>query len=149
MSRAASGSLLRSPNASRCRRGNVVIGSIYLMVAVAALLSQASSPLILLLVPFVLGSHVVHLVIAYRARSMGAQCLTGIAMAAFMIWATYVYVSAMYWHRDAQSAIALLFITPYSLPVLAPLWLWIGVREQRFIRQSADPGAARPPQAEP
>ena len=106
---------------------NLVAGYAFLVVAIGALLTQGSSPLVLLLVPFALGSHAVHLVIAHRAVGMAAQRMTSIAMLGYMAWATYVYVGAFHGHRDPQSGIALLLITPYSLPVLAPVWLWIVV----------------------
>ena len=135
----------RNPRASTYRQVNLVIGYLYLSIGMIALFTRATPAIAaLFFIPFALGSHFAHLVIAHRALTKLAQVLTGIAMLAYMTWATFVYVSAFHLHLDAQSAIALLFITPYSLPVLVPIWLWIAHVERRNRRKIAGAPAPAP-----
>jgi hypothetical protein len=84
-----------------------------------------SEPIIgaLFFVPFALGPLFVSLVIAATAPSRGCQIILAAGSVIYAAWFAFIFLDAFYWHVDPQSAIALVFIGIYSLPVMIPIWL--------------------------
>jgi amino acid permease len=101
-----------------------LITSIIMVIGFLALISK-SNPIYgaLFFVPFALGPLILTLIFAVKSPSLSSQILLIISSVLYGIWFSYVFLSAFYWHIDPQSAIALLFIGIYSLPVMIPLWL--------------------------
>lgn len=85
---------------------------------------QSSSPDgLLFFVPFTLGPLFVTLLLGFIVRRKLALGLLLTSTLIYFAWFLFIYLSAFYWHLDAQSAIALLIIGIYSLPVMIPLWI--------------------------
>ncbi len=78
---------------------------------------------LLFFVPFTLGPLFVTLLLDFFVHRRLALGLLLASTLIYFAWFLFVYLSAFYWHPDAQGAIALLFIGIYSLPVMIPLWI--------------------------
>jgi hypothetical protein len=65
----------------------------------------------------------VSLWIAANSPYRSCQLILAIGTGLYSVWFGYIFLDAFYWNLDPQSAIALLFIGFYSLPVMIPIWL--------------------------
>ena len=77
----------------------------------------------LFFVPFALGPLFVSMKIAATAPYRSCQIILAIGTGLYAVWFGFIFLDAFYWHLDPQSAIALVFIGLYSLPVMIPIWL--------------------------
>jgi hypothetical protein len=94
---------------------------------------------VLFFIPFALGPQAIKHVAIIRAKSVKSQIVLLAALLAYFAWFTFVYVDAFYVHLDPQSAIALLFIGIYSLPVLGVFWWVAYLMEWKFrVNQSPE-----------
>ena len=101
-----------------------LITAIIIAIGFLALLS-VSTPIYgaLFFVPFSLGPLIVSLVFATNSPSQPSQALLSIGSVLYGLWFGYAFLSAFHWYIDPQSALALLFVGIYSLPVMLPIWL--------------------------
>jgi hypothetical protein len=100
-----------------------VLTSVITLVGLILLLVQSRSLFgVLFLAPFSLGPLLVSIAFALICRTRPSQVTLSIGSILYGVWFGYVYLSAFHWHPDAQSAIALLFIGFYSLPLMVPIW---------------------------
>lgn len=90
-----------------------------------AILSGGSSNLagVIFMTPFSLGPLFVTLSLAFKAESLLSQRLLLASTVAYSSWFAFAYLDAFVWHLDPQSALVLLFVGIYSLPVMLPLWV--------------------------
>jgi CDP-diglyceride synthetase len=98
--------------------------AILLAVGILVLMTE-SEPVIgaLFFVPFALGPLLVSLAIATKSPYLSCQIILTVGSVLYGTWFGFVFLDAFYWHVDPQSAIALLFIGIYSLPIMIPIWL--------------------------
>ncbi len=95
----------------------VIIGFVLLVIKSSSLWGA------LFLIPFSLGPVLINMVFALALNSKRSQITLSIGSVIYAIWFGLVYLSAFYWHIDAQSSIALLFIGIYSLPIMILIWI--------------------------
>ena len=97
----------------------VILGS-----GIAALMSKAEPASgALFFVPFALGPLAVSLLLAAMLPRRPSQVALIIGSVAYAAWFGFVFLDVFHWHADPQSAIALVFIGAYSLPVMIPIWI--------------------------
>jgi hypothetical protein len=77
----------------------------------------------LFFIPFAFGPLFLSLFLAFISPSSWCQIILTIGSILYAGWFFTVFLDAFYWHPDAQSPIALLFIGIYSLPVMIPIWI--------------------------
>ncbi len=77
----------------------------------------------LFFVPFSLGPLLLSLIFAFAYRKRASQVALTVGSALYAVWFSVAYLDIFYWNLDAQSAIGLLFIGIYSLPVMFIVWL--------------------------
>jgi hypothetical protein len=75
------------------------------------------------LAPFYVGPLGVTAVLSFYSKRSISQSILLASTITYSLWLWFVYMSAMHWHPDAQSAIAFVFVGIYSLPVMIPLWI--------------------------
>lgn len=73
--------------------------------------------------PFALGPLFVTWCLGWLCGGRTSGYVLLAATGLYAAWFGYVYLSAFHWHLDPQSAIAMLFVGIYSLPVMLPLWI--------------------------
>jgi hypothetical protein len=125
------------------RMTNQIIAVVFWVTGIGMLCYQ-SSPFwgAAFFVPFVFGPMFVTHVAVWWAKATTSQFILTLALVSYFAWFLYVYVDVFCIHLDPQSAIALLFVGVYSLPVMLVLWLLTFVMEmksRRFLRNIADP----------
>jgi hypothetical protein len=97
----------------------VVIGfGIFALMSEAEPLSGA-----FFFVPFSLGPLFISLILAFISPIRSCQTTLVVGSLLYAAWFGFVFLNAFYLHLDPQSALALLFIGIYSLPVMIPIWL--------------------------
>ena len=95
-----------------------------LAVGCIVLLSESSSiGGALFFIPFSFGPLLVSIALTFYVWSRFSLLVLAVGSSLYGVWFGYVYMSAFHWHIDPQSAIALLFVGIYSLPVMIPVWL--------------------------
>ncbi|RYD26564.1 MAG: hypothetical protein EOP87_22560 [Verrucomicrobiaceae bacterium] len=95
-----------------------------LLSCIMALFRQVSDVAgLMFFLPFALGPLVVTWGLGWLCGSRISGWLLLASTARYSAWFGFIYLSAFHWHIDAQSAIALLFVGIYSLPVMLPLWI--------------------------
>lgn len=101
-----------------------LITLVALSAGIFALMTK-SRPIIgaLFFVPFALGPLFVSMKIAATSPYRSCQIILAIGTGLYAVWFGFIFLDAFYWNLDPQSAIALLFIGLYSLPVMIPIWL--------------------------
>jgi hypothetical protein len=99
--------------------------AIFVWVAAGVALVRVSEPWygMMVLIPFILGPHLVSHTMCFFVKSRRAAAILSFGMLAYLAWFFFVYVNAYYIELDAQSSIALLFVGLVSLPVMIPVWL--------------------------
>lgn len=119
--------MITNPNqsASLCLKSPAFLTTIIILaLGVAALLAK-SEPVLsgLFFVPFALGPLFVSIFLSIISPSKSCQITLSIGSILYALWFGYIYLDAFYWHLDPQSAIALVFIGIYSLPVMILVWI--------------------------
>ena len=98
-----------------------------------------------LLVPMALGPLFVSLGLALMLRGKaGSQIVLSIGAILYALWFSYAYIDIFYWHLDAQSAIGLLVVGAYALPVMAVVWLSAGLLGRTKIGKGERPASGAP-----
>ena len=77
----------------------------------------------LFIITFTLLPILINMFFALALNSKRSQIILSIGSVIYSIWFSLVYLSAFYWHIDAKSEIAILFVGIYSLPVMVPIWI--------------------------
>ena len=95
----------------------LVVGTLVLMSTSEQLIGA------LFFVPFALGPLFVSLVIAVNSPYRSCQIILTVGSGLYSAWFGFVFLNAFYYHVDAQSSIALIFIGIFSLPIMIPIWL--------------------------
>lgn len=99
------------------------IGSgILFLVAVVLLFFQTSGGGILFFLPFTFFPMIVGLLLGAAAASRRSLWTLFVSNLLYFGWFFWVYLSAFYFHPDAQAGLAFLFVGLFSLPVMIPLW---------------------------
>ncbi|MBK8037200.1 MAG: serine/threonine protein kinase [Verrucomicrobiaceae bacterium] len=73
--------------------------------------------------PLSLGPLFVSLILSLILLNRRSQRVLLVGSLLYAALFAFIYLGAFFWHLDPQSAIALLFIGFYSLPVMIPVWL--------------------------
>lgn len=77
----------------------------------------------LLFFPFALGPLVVTVILSFVLRSRPAQAVLTVSSLLYGGWFGYAYADIFYLNPDPQSAIAILFIGIFAVPVLVIFWI--------------------------
>jgi hypothetical protein len=91
-------------------------------LAVLAIKGSTAWAAVLFLAPFSLGPLLITLILAFFCERAVSLALLLASTCLYSAWFAYVYLDAFYWHVDPQSAIAMVVVGIYSLPVMLPLW---------------------------
>ena len=94
----------------------------FILGSVLLLMESSSIAGVFIFAPISLWPLMVSIIVAFRLSSMSSQIVLSVGSVLYAIWFGFVYMSAFHWHPDAQSAIALVFVGIYSLPVMIPVW---------------------------
>ena len=126
-----------------------LITAFLILIGTFALMSE-SDPMAgaLFFIPFALGPLFISLAISLYSPYRSCQIILGVSSVVYGVWFSFVFLSAFYWHIDAQSAITLLFIGIYSLPVMIPCWIVSLVLRNKNSRKAEQVGAPNPLPAE-
>ena len=73
--------------------------------------------------PLSLGPLFVSLILSLILLNRRSQRVLLVGSLLYAMLFAFIYLGAFFWHLDPQSAIALLFIGFYSLPVMIPVWV--------------------------
>lgn len=105
-------------------KANKII-AILIWIIASLLLIQQSDPFywFLFFIPFALFPHGVNQALIYTLTTTKAQKALLVGQLVYFIWFTYVYIDAFYINLDPQSAIVLLFVGVFSLPVMVVIWV--------------------------
>lgn len=91
------------------------------IIALAKVAASLSG--VLFILPFALGPLFVTLCLTFFCKRVLSLALLLVSAVAYTAWFFFVYLDAFHRHLDPQSAIVLLFVGIYSLPVMLPLWV--------------------------
>lgn len=100
----------------------VVTGILFLAGIGALAAKSADASGLAFIVPLALGPMAVTLLLTCFCHRPLSLALLMTSTVLYAAWFFLVYLDVFYWHLDPQSAIALLFVGIYSLPVMLPLW---------------------------
>jgi hypothetical protein len=124
-----------------------IVTCVIIALGIFALMSESSSLSgALFFTPFALGPLFISLFVASINPVRTSQIILIAGSILYATWFAFVFLSAFYWHIDAQSAIALLFIGIYSLPLMIPVWLiafWLNKRNNSGEQGDAHQSTAR------
>jgi len=95
----------------------------------------------LFFVPFSLGPLLINLTQANFWMSRASQCILMLSSLAYAVWFGYAFIVYFWFGTDAQSALVLLFIGVYSLPVMIPVWIIAGLLNHYSIRPDVQAGS--------
>jgi len=88
---------------------------------------------------------IVSMVLSVKAKSPFSHIILATASLLYGIWFAYAMFDAFYVHVDPQSAIVIVFVGIYALPVLLPLWILAVVSNSYYVKFSnTDPGDGVP-----
>ena len=73
--------------------------------------------------PLSLGPLFISLILSLWLIEKRCQKILRIGSVLYALFFAYIFLSSFYWNVDPQSAIALVFIGFYSLPVMIPIWI--------------------------
>jgi hypothetical protein len=106
--------------------------AIFVWAAAGVALARVSEPWygMMILVPFILGPHMVSHVLCFFLKSKGSGTVLCIGILAYLAWFFFIYIDVFFLNPDPQSPIALLFVGLLSLPVMIPIWLISAAKEQ-------------------
>ena len=77
----------------------------------------------IVLMPFAFGPLIVSLVISAISRYRPCQWILVVSSVLYAGWFWFMYLYAMSWNPGAQSALFVMVVGVYSLPVMIPVWL--------------------------
>lgn len=99
--------------------------AVFIWLVVVLMLGEQTDNLVALAwgLLFTMPNHLISHILAYKLKFFWSQLCVLIAMIAYFAWFSFVYYEVFYVCVDAQSAIALVFVGPYALIVLLPLWV--------------------------
>ncbi len=92
---------------------------------------------VLLFSPLFVGPLFVSIFLGFRYEAKGAQWVIALGSLLYLAWATLMYLDVTRWHPDPQAAIGFMFMGPYSLVVMIPLWIWAVILGRRGRRNRA------------
>jgi len=94
---------------------------------------------VLFFLPFCGFPPIVSMVIAGYSKHHVSQILAVVASLLYGVWFTYAMYDCFYVHVDPQSALIIIFVGIYALPVLLPLWITAHIFEIRHRKKQAEP----------
>jgi hypothetical protein len=117
---------------------SVIIATLGMIVGLIALVYQTSSLMgALFFFPFVMGPLVVTAALGSWLRGRRCQDFLMLGSILYIGWVVWMWVDVFHRHPDPQSAIVLLFVGAYALPVLLPLWIVAWFKRERTPRTEA------------
>ncbi len=105
-------------------RLNVVI-SIFIWLIVAISLGVKCEPFyaVFFFLPFIMFPYAVVYYLIYKSNPLWSKIAILTSQILFLFLYIYVYLDAIYYHPDAQSAIAFVFVGAFSLIFMIPSWV--------------------------
>ncbi|KGI77089.1 hypothetical protein [Oleiagrimonas soli] len=120
------------------RRAALTVTALAFLAGTGLICIQAKPAMAgLFFVPFALGPLCITLFLAILFTDRRAERVLLMSTALYAAWFGYVYVDIFHWHADPQSAIGLLFVGVYALPVLLVFWIVAGRMQHTANRSPA------------
>jgi predicted Ser/Thr protein kinase len=95
-----------------------------ILVGALCLVAQSNPPSAALkFVPLSLGPLFISLILSLWLTEKRCQKILRIGSVLYALFFAYIFLNSFYWNLDPQSAIGLIFIGFYSLPVMIPIWI--------------------------
>ena len=93
----------------------------------------------LFFLPFYSFPLIVNLVLSFKWKYFWSHVILAVSSLLYGLWFAYAMYDAFYVHLDPQSALIILFVGIYSLPVMVPAWIVASLLNSHYIKKNPNP----------